>query len=408
MGPTNGCRLWLVFSIGNALVGCIISTAFWLLQPAFALPQSVHVRLFVSHKPVQKALLCGPMQVTTTQTRTLPPGNYEISANDDRIMVKGTGVEGVHLQPLVGRTLTVKGLGEQGLAVHYGELLRHYPGSVSIYVRQAEQKNNSTDGGKARSQLPHTLMFVNNVSRSEYVAGVCAAEMPINAPLEALKSQAVLVETELAAYDKYRTLDDTTQNQAYLGEPVGRPEIWQAVRSVAGQHLCFQGTVAKTFYHSTCAGMTSSAANVFHLSRHSYPYMPAIKCQFCQDSPFYKTTERRIAKVEFAAVFGQRLPKTEALDASGRPMQVSYTVRNHNEITSGYQFWIKLGQSFGWDKAPSNLFALADGGAFIRIESRGAGHGVGMCQWGAIGLAKRGKNYREILAYYFPGTTLHP
>jgi stage II sporulation protein D len=71
---------------------------------------------------------------------------------------------------------------------------------------------------------------------------------------------------------------------------------------------------------------------------------------------------------------------------------------------SGYDFWIKLGQSFGWDKAPGTRYSLKQGkDKDIIIESTGAGHGIGLCQWGASSLARNGKNYKEILEYYFPG-----
>ena len=74
---------------------------------------------------------------------------------------------------------------------------------------------------------------------------------------------------------------------------------------------------------------------------------------------------------------------------------------------SGYQFWIRLGQSFGWDKCPGTAFKIGkDPDGNIEVESRGAGHGVGMCQWGAAGQAQSGKDYKSILTYYFPGTKL--
>lgn len=91
---------------------------------------------------------------------------------------------------------------------------------------------------------------------------------------------------------------------------------------------------------------------------------------------------------------------------AGRPTAVSYSFNGHQLRTTGYQFWLHLGQEFGWDKAPGTNFSLREENGQVVIKSRGAGHGVGLCQWGAIGLAKQGRSYRAILSAYFPGTTI--
>jgi stage II sporulation protein D len=74
---------------------------------------------------------------------------------------------------------------------------------------------------------------------------------------------------------------------------------------------------------------------------------------------------------------------------------------------TAYSFWLKLGQNFGWDKAPGTRFEIKQvAGNQIEISSNGAGHGVGLCQWGACGLAKQGAGYKKILSYYFPGSKI--
>jgi stage II sporulation protein D len=63
-----------------------------------------------------------------------------------------------------------------------------------------------------------------------------------------------------------------------------------------------------------------------------------------------------------------------------------------------------MGQKLGWDKVPGTRYAISCSPDFVTLTSTGAGHGVGLCQWGACGLARLGKSYLEILRYYFPGT----
>jgi stage II sporulation protein D len=76
----------------------------------------------------------------------------------------------------------------------------------------------------------------------------------------------------------------------------------------------------------------------------------------------------------------------------------------NGKTIDGYQFWLKLGQKFGWDKVPGTRFSLLDNGnGQVVFSSTGAGHGVGLCQWGAVGMAKEGKTYQQILEFYYPG-----
>ena len=190
--------------------------------------------------------------------------------------------------------------------------------------------------------------------------------------------------------------------------PIGRPLVRRAVEEVGKQCLLFAGVPIKPYFHSTCAGMTSNAYDVFRLPKQSYPYLHATKCEFCRQSPFFDRHLARIPEQDFAAAFGAKLPEIDQVDAAGRPLLVSYSVQGRKIKTSGYAFWIAVGQKFGWDKAPGNVFAWHEMKPYVSIESRGAGHGVGMCQWGAIGMAQKGRNYEQILEHYFAGTTLSP
>ncbi len=370
-------------------------------------PQTLHVHLFASHSLQEKILFVGPLQIHWRGVVTLPSGRYQAEVRKNEVVIHGIDPRNLKIASIVGRELIIKGTTDSGLAVCYGNCFRRYPGDISISVSTSgsEPILSKSLSPAQKSKAPH-LVLINNVISSAYVAGVCAAEMPIETPLEALKAQAVLVNTEIARYPPGIDIDDTTQRQCYQGIPAGRSDVREAVRSVGAQCLLFHGVPIKPYFHSTCAGMTSNAADIFQLKQRSYPYLAAVKCEYCKSSPFWHTTVSQIPRSEFASVFGSTIPKIESTDKAGRPLVISYAVHGQTIKESGYKFWLKLGQSFGWDKAPGNLFTLSARQSTVLIQSRGAGHGVGMCQWGAIGMAREGKDYKQILAHYFPGTTL--
>ncbi len=244
------------------------------------------------------------------------------------------------------------------------------------------------------------LDIINKVALPDYIEGVVTSEAPLSAPVEMLKAQAILAQTIISYGRSTHIIGDSTQSQCYLGSSLCSEKSRAAVLSVKGQQLCYKGLPIMTYYHSTCAGGTSNGATYFHLAANKLPYVSAVVCQHCRNSPFWKTTTNRIPHDLFAKEFGSSLPTIIKCDKADRPLLVELS---NGEMISGYDFWIRLGRAFGWDKAPGTRFKLlaAANGDCI-IESTGAGHGVGLCQWGAAELAKEGKTNREILRYYFP------
>jgi stage II sporulation protein D len=148
---------------------------------------------------------------------------------------------------------------------------------------------------------------------------------------------------------------------------------------------------------------------MFDLKPGAFPYLCRRSCDFCKGSPFWKQKVSQLPRRRFNAAFGSGLPKLLAGDESGRPL--SFRLADGRRI-SGWSLWQQIGQKFGWDKVPGTRFkfepAQQGDENFVTVESTGAGHGVGLCQWGASEQARQGKSYKEILEYYFPGTTIEP
>ena len=249
-----------------------------------------------------------------------------------------------------------------------------------------------------------TIDVINEVSRRDYVAGVVASEAPKNASYEMLRAQAVLAQTLLGRQKGTNLIGDSTQSQCYLGCSLEAPLTKSAVESVWGENIYYKDLPITVYYHSTCAGGTSSGARFFHIKNRDLTYLADIPCKNCSKSPFWKPTITEISGPSFTKVFGNDLPQILESDYTGRPLTIKLS---NGKTMTGYDFWISLGQHFGWDKAPGTRFKLKSGNnGNIIVESTGAGHGVGLCQWGASGLASQGKSYKQILRFYFPGCVI--
>ena len=248
-------------------------------------------------------------------------------------------------------------------------------------------------------------------------------------PLEALKAQTVLASTVLARQRPNVKLSDSTDVQAYLGSDYERPLAQQAVAAVFGQKLeTTNGTTPAVFYHSTCAGGTSDEREIFSGKElndaarkpvSSCRTASRVKCSYCKDSPFFQAHRVQVSADQLRRKIGYVPLAIEVKDPEGRPLSVKVEKllsghrESHNESridskldskidsVSGYDLWLKLGQAFGWGEVPGMRYSI-ESGPIVTITSTGAGHGAGLCQWGAYGMAKSGKNYREILHYYFP------
>jgi stage II sporulation protein D len=251
------------------------------------------------------------------------------------------------------------------------------------------------------------LYIINEISLEDYVKGVVAAEVGSKWESEALKAQAVAART-YALHQRLNNvtskmpydLTSTVLHQAYKGNDIPA-SIVKAVDETKGEVLMFEGKPIIAYYHSTSGGITEDPGEVFGKS---YPYLKSIETS-CELSPFYMW-EKRIPASDIERAINISGLKDIIID--------SYTVSNRVKVfrlvtesgdveVSGNDFR----KNIGWDQLPSTLITdiTRDGTTFI-FEGRGYGHGVGMCQWSALEMAKEGKNYKEILSTFYPGTTI--
>lgn len=237
----------------------------------------------------------------------------------------------------------------------------------------------------------------------EYITGVVASEMPASFEYEALKAQAVASRTyALGRINAGSTLCDTVHCQVYRDYDISR-KVKQAVKETNGQVLLYKGKLAASaLYFSSSAGPTENSQDVFS---GSYPYLVSVDSSVeprathkkeqktLTIKAFSKKMEKAFPELNFGTVKKNNI-KIRSRSEGGRVN----TIRVGSEIVSGSDIRTALGLY-------STRFSISfQGNQKITFTTAGSGHGVGMSQYGADGLAGKGKDYQEILAHYYRGT----
>lgn len=372
---------------GLLLCGLLLLMAVCFHHSAGGQANQVTVSLFEAHPPTTRVEISGPLDILSSRAQRLPAGNYTIAVQRHRLVITPQLAKRKEI-PIKAHQLVVTGVGNRPVRLAYSrDITRRYPGTLMFTV---------TPQG--------TLAIQNRVPTRTYMAAVVGSETPPGWPLEALKAQAVLTQTRLARYKPGDTLGDSTQQEVYLGADHLRPEVEQAVQAVWGASLTYRKRPLTPYYHAACAGGTSSGSWLSQKPNTALDYLTSVPCTYCRPSPFWKPKRVVIPTSVFKRHFGAGLPRITQQDNRNRALKVA--LPGSRELT-GYGFWLKLGQTLGWNKVPGTryrILGMSEKG--VTLESTGAGHGVGLCQWGAAAMAKEGKTYREILRYYYPRATL--
>jgi stage II sporulation protein D len=281
---------------------------------------------------------------------------------------------------------------------------KHYRGDVEI--------RNSGRG----------IWAINVCAIDEYLKGVVPCEIgKISSNLiEVAKAQAVAARTYVYAHlNQYHDvgfdLYADTRDQVYAGVAVEHQVTSQAIEQTDGEILTFRGQPIDAKYSSTCGGVTADFNDAWTGS--APPYLTSIVCPYCKKSPYYAWS-KKIGKKEFFVQLRQRLEQAGIILSRDELIQDFRFIRNStservNTViirTTDGEYDIKnyqIRRVFGGEaELRSSYFFLQPEGDSIVIAGRGYGHGVGMCQFGAIEMARTGKSYHEILRFYYPGTKI--
>jgi stage II sporulation protein D len=255
------------------------------------------------------------------------------------------------------------------------------------------------------------LLVVNHVDLEEYVKGVVPAEVNSAWHPEMLKAQAVAARTYALYQHMLSTVRDYdvvagTQDQVYRGRQGIDERVVQAVESTRGLVVTHQRAPIYAAFSSTAAGITEDAMVVWSKD---LPYLKGVECPFDLESPYYQWTasfklgllEKNLRQQGFAV----GTIATIAPLAYSRAGRVATLRLEHSQgelILRGED----LRKAVGYTTVPSTQFTIESVGEDVVLSGYGAGHAVGLCQWGAKQLADLGYSFSSILHYYYPGTEL--
>ena len=242
---------------------------------------------------------------------------------------------------------------------------------------------------RIRVRLASPAGEVEDLRLEDYVAGVVAGEMPGSFPAEAQKAQAAGRDWDIGA---------GILAQVYHRQE--RPSARAAADATVGEVLVQGVEPVEAYFHAVCVGRTETGLAA--LGR-DLPYLASVECGPCDQAPGARWRVRMPAgELGRVAGLGGAVDavRVVARTGSGRAERVELARRGRSVGLAAAD----LRRRLGFSRLPSLAFEVsAAAGAFV-FEGTGQGHGAGMCQWGAAGLAREGKTYREILAHYYPGT----
>lgn len=300
-------------------------------------------------------------------------------------------------------------------------------GTTIEYVPQGKPAYFDVEGRIYRGKLrlvstPGGWEVINVVDLEQYVAGVIGWEMIASWPVEALKAQAIASRT-YALFEMERRrgsgdqwdLDDTTQFQVYGGVgPADNPKHWretanvlEARQATTGVVLTYEGKGFRAYFHSTSGGATTDPATALLTDDVIEPLKGVELGEFDKDSP-KSSWQINMASSEVKARLIEKgvTPsdiiriETDEAGASGHAITLKlYDRRGHHRVVSA----VAIRQALGLFSTRFNAEKNGDEWVF---RGSGYGHGCGMCQWSARGMAKAGWDSDRILDAMYPGSEL--
>ncbi|MBI5683311.1 MAG: SpoIID/LytB domain-containing protein [Deltaproteobacteria bacterium] len=260
------------------------------------------------------------------------------------------------------------------------------------------------------------LMVINDVDIEMYLVGLINHEISSKWHIEAVKAQAVIART-YALYQKTKKtnapyhLEGTVLGQVYSGRITEDESAFEAVMETTGMVLKYNGDLALAVYHSNAGGWTEASQNVW---AREYPYLKTVESPYDELAPNFEwnlsNTPNDISTALNNA--GYKVGEVEALlpvekTPTSRIKKIRIIHKNGKLEIAGED----LRRVLGYDKLKSTRFEIkpvAEDGKvrLFDFSGKGSGHGVGLSQWGAKGMAEKGYTYKDILRHYYKGVEI--
>jgi len=354
-------------------------------------PHTVRVRLWYLHPPRELRLRADPAQAQLRKCATCKPTAFTtltLRASQSSIQVDGA-------KPATGE-LHITGAYQMNAA---GEppLRADFP----IELRAG-------DGH---------LLITALMPMEEYVAGVLAGETGNFKSDEALKAMAIAARTFAVHFGSRHALDgfdfcDTTHCQDLRVAGIDA-HLRKIADATAGEILWYDGEPVAAYYAANCGGNSEDGRFILGNDEARAPYLHQHSDQYCGrngSTQWRSEVSKRELQRALAAdgiVVPGTLHSVAVLHRTPSGRAEFLRLSGSSDVTvSALTFRAAIGHNIGWDRLKSNLYDVSDRGNMIAFHGRGSGHGVGLCQVGAEIMGEEGHSYREILAFYYPGTKL--
>jgi len=279
--------------------------------------------------------------------------------------------------------------------------------------------------GAPSTKTPSAYVTVKQVSENmtrrmlleDYVRQVVASEASVEDEPEALKALAVAARTyalKNAGRHQEEGYDFCSTTHCQRFAPVeARPAVASAIKETAG--LVLQDghdQMADVYYSASCGGMTANLKTIW--GAEAPDYLRGVRDSYCNSGSHYRWTDVIAAKQLVDALRSD--PRTDVgetvrdisvakHDQTGRAEVVSI-VGDRTRTINGWEFKLILGRALGWQFLKSSRFNVSRSGSEFVFRGGGFGHGLGLCQEGSHVMAQRGQSFQQILAHYFPGTSV--
>ncbi|WP_184665028.1 stage II sporulation protein D [Texcoconibacillus texcoconensis] len=274
-----------------------------------------------------------------------------------------------------------------------------------------------TEDGMTVSVYRSQTEGIDEVPLESYIVGVVASEMPASFEMEALKAQALTARTYI--YEQLLNsgdihlpngadVTDTVTHQVYKSKEELKEEweddynwkiarIKQAVFETGGEVITYEGEPITASFFSTSNGYTENAHEYWE---NEIPYLQTVESPWDTESPRFEN-EQTIHRTEIEEALGVRLPEGNTI---GEIRSQTSGERVDEVVISGQTFSGRdVREALELD---SSDFTWVRDGDEITITTKGWGHGVGMSQYGADGMAKEGHSYQDIIHYYYEGVDI--
>ena len=268
--------------------------------------------------------------------------------------------------------------------------------------------NNRAYSGNIRVSVYQKQLFVvNYVDIESYLKSVVPSEMFSTWPMDALKAQAVVARTyalyRRAGPSKEYDLCSGVRSQLYKGVYSETSRTNMAVYLTEKMCLYDNKKLVPTYFHSTCGGYTINSDSVWGKALDS---IEGVDCKFCKDSPHYKWRKsigrRKLGKI--LSKKGYKIGKIKKMMVvKGKPYRIFIEDKyGKSQVLDVNKFRILVGPEI----IRSSNFRVKVGWFRVKFKGNGWGHCVGLCQWGARGMALKGYSYKQILQHYYPNLDL--